>query len=299
MPELYTSLLHAKMELNGGAVPPMTLLTEVAAKVLDPAATPGMGALHEDAEKGLLCPVRGCGEYRQDLTKHLNRSHRDIGGAATVRLLLDIPAGASFVSTRLRRLLSERAQQMVADGRIKGRSPEAMRALKGLRVKAQQERDGRATTGARNLRAHCEAQLKQRVLNVYLRCGRSPSIADARLIDPPLVSAAIRVFGSWNNVKAQMDLERYVRSVPLNKGKTNWPRERILSALFAWYEVHGRLPTQEEADRPTRTPVVPTYNTVRKILGGGVSGWADMMRQAAVALNIYCPRYNPRPQRVA
>lgn len=75
MSDLYTSLVRAKQELNGG-VPPLTPLTEEAKKYMDPDLVPGMGILNEDDDKGLQCPVEGCGKWYSRLDAHL-RSHVD------------------------------------------------------------------------------------------------------------------------------------------------------------------------------------------------------------------------------
>ena len=61
MADLYTSLIRAKQELNDGVLPPMTPVPENVQHFIDPAFTPGLGALEEDPEKGLRCPVKGWG----------------------------------------------------------------------------------------------------------------------------------------------------------------------------------------------------------------------------------------------
>jgi hypothetical protein len=74
---MYTTLVRAKATIRGEEAPPLTALTEHALKICDPDFVPGMGILEEDAERGLRCPLRGCGKWYHELGKHLESHDSD------------------------------------------------------------------------------------------------------------------------------------------------------------------------------------------------------------------------------
>ena len=107
MADLYTSLTNLKREMNGGRMPPMTPIPERALAVIDPALTPGLGALEEDPEKGLRCPVRGCGKWAHALSSHITSAHRNIGGVRGFKRMMSIPRTAALLSRREKARRSE------------------------------------------------------------------------------------------------------------------------------------------------------------------------------------------------
>ena len=160
---LYTSLVRLKQEMNNGVIPVMTPIPEKIQDVIDPAFTIGMGALYEDAEKGLRCPVRGCGVYRHVLTKHLDSGHRELGGASGIKDLLSIPHTARLVS-RLTHARLALARERKPSGGIRPATKQQS-ANRSLRKRAGRSMSrSRATVGAKNLRAACEAQVAHKLI---------------------------------------------------------------------------------------------------------------------------------------
>lgn len=269
-PDLFTSLVRAKQELNGGVLPAMTPIAEELHAIIDPAFAIGMGALAEDTEMGLRCPVRGCGRWFRHLTPHLNAAHSGIGGADGIKHALSIPHNAPLVSQNSR----------VSANRPPGRRPSERKfsqeeSLRGAAHRAASHR----TIGARNLRNECEAQLAQRVLAVRDRIGRLPNYSDVLAHDPRLVDAALTVYGGWTTFAAAFGIKLRRRPAdPANK-------EDVLVMLRAWYDEHGSLP---DYDTVRRFSMIPAGVTMRAL---GTISWAVAMRRAATALGIRGGRY--------
>jgi hypothetical protein len=275
--ELYTSLTRLKMALNGGVLPPMTALTERARALLDPAFTPGMGALEEHAEKGLRCPVRGCGQYFHQLSTHISGAHRNTISVHELRDALGIPQADGLVSTKLRLRLSS------ANGRAGG----AAHLRNSQHPMTRPGRKEAYSVARRNLRDRCDAQIADKIRGLALELGRSPTAKEVRTrFSPGLMQYIYTIYGSFNALKGYL-------------GLTQWSAKRrslavddLIASFGHYVAVHGDLPTAHEANNPTRTPLIPTYGTVKRALG--VKTWAAAMEQLAAALDIRGGRYGLR-----
>ncbi|HEX5437132.1 MAG TPA: hypothetical protein VFW98_08230 [Gemmatimonadaceae bacterium] len=289
MSELYTSLTRLKQTMNGGQMPPMTPIPEAARKIIDPAFTPGLGALDEDAGRGLRCPVRDCGQYYHALGRHLAVAHKNIGGSAAVRRALDIPKTVP--------LLSGIAREHYARGHAAERARPRRHSMVGPKVAEKRVRSLRKSCGAsrrsmasRNLRDRCDAQLRHKLIDCHHRLGRSPTMREAKAMLPKgTVKAAIRVYGTWRNVLAQCGLAVASRA--------RVSRDDVLAGLYAWYKVRGGLPTLRDVKERDRVPLIHDRETIVKHIGG--SGWAETMQIAAAVLGITGGRYGLQQQRVA
>lgn len=290
MPDLYTSLLRLKMSMNGGELPPMTDIPLSAQEVIDPTFTIGLGAFSEDAEKGLRCPVRGCGVYRHTMSFHLTTKHADVGGAEGVARLLEIPRSVKLISSKFRATKVAEAARRMADGSLQ-RHLATIRGMQPDRMKDRTRANATLRTmfkgaGVRNLQNRCEAQMRHALIDLQNTLGRSPCISEAsKMIGEGFVGQVIQVYGSWNAAKAQFGLDQYKRG----QSKKEVPREAVLEALLAYHNVHGTLPNVNQAQRPNRAPLIPSRPTILKAMG--TSLWPEAMRRAASLLNIYGGRY--------
>lgn len=269
MAELYTSLVRAKMALNGGEAPPMTPLSEVARRVLDPAFTPGEGALEEDAAEGLRCPVRGCGGYFHNLGVHLTMKHGDIGGAAMVRKLLSVPKTASLASSSVRQKLSVSGSRWSEASRarmLKDKPWERTKRGTGTR------RPTGTSTNLRNFRNQCMAQIGNRLVDLHATLGRSPTQEEAKASgNGDLILACINLWGSWEDAKTFWGMDS--RSIAKHS------RESVLSALSAFCEENGTLPYWAEDNR---TPLLPPRHII--LYHMKARSWPTAMMVAATAL---------------
>lgn len=290
MAELYTSLTQLKMAMNGGQMPPMTPLTEEAKKLIDPEFTIGMGALMEDAQLGLRCPIRGCGQWTHGLSNHLYNQHRSVGGAAALKRALSIPPGVALTSSVLKQKLQRKARWQYAHGTSK---PD-MRALT-IAAKKSHDRSGAVarreatlSVNGRNLRDRCEAQLRAKFQEFYQDFGRAPTRDEMKSRHTPgLVTFIERVYGTYNNAIGQFGLpSRKKGERPRPQGV---PRENVLAALRAWYDEHGCLPESVDAARRDRTPLIHGVKATTRTFGA--SSWPEAMRRAAVQLQIYGGKY--------
>lgn len=280
MSDLYTSLVRLKQSLNGD-VPPMTPLTEAAAAVLDPAFTPGMGAIEEDAERGLRCPVRGCGDYFTNLGTHLSSAHRDIGGAREVKRLLDIQRNARLMVGVVREHLRTKAKaRHRQDPALRARmraSVEARRTHRPITVPA------RGSMGERNFRNRCLAQLQAQIVAVAEKIGRVPMITDVEeALGQGLARDAIRVFGTWNAALAAAKLADRKKGCKISQ-------DDILETLRAWYAVHGDLPLLSNVWDEDKTPFLFSRHVYLKQFD--TESWPEAMRKAASVLGIYGGKY--------
>ena len=315
MAELYTSLSRAKQILMAtrdwrgeGAPPPPVAMTPIPEKVrhiVKPEYTIGLGALREcgtieeDGKtfpcpecrsvegchgRGLQCPV--CGEWFHVLRKHLNLAHGDRGGSPTIVAALSLPRTAGLSSRKYQAELKDRGAPV----------PVMRFNINRLNSRKSVRRTTRNNVGARNLTNTCEAQIKQRLMLLHDRAGRSPSVNEARMLDPGLAEAAVRLYGSWNNAKLQAGVPIREQGHRFDREKYN--RAQVLSALSEWYQTHGDLPTSYQARRQDRVPLLPSHGAVRRAFG--ISSWREAMQEAAATLGIRGGRYGlPERQKAA
>lgn len=278
MSRLYTTLVMVKMALNDGRLPPMTPIPEKIRHIINPDFVPGLGALNEDAEKGLQCPV--CGVWYHALSNHLNAIHAVDGGAEGVRRVMGIPKSASLLSTPVRERM--RAASLAAG--CGSRTTKGMR-VGGRKVKRKNEGRKRVTVGERNLRNTCDAQTGHRLWDLRDKVGRSPTVEEAHAMDPNLVTACKSAFGGWNAAKAYHGIDTYPNE------KTRYNRESVLECVSAWVEEHGRLPFSD--DTRNSIPILPLHSTIIRHLEA--DSWPAAMRKAAILLGIHDARYRPAP----
>lgn len=288
---VYTTLTRVKMALNGGVLPPMTALTAQATTLIDPSQTIGMGALMEDEEKGIKCPVRGCPVWAHNIGLHARVAHRAIGGAPAIRRALDIPPTQSLLSERAHAEFSQRARQSVRERQRGPRSPETRarmqertHASRGIRSRAKM------SMGARNMRDMCEAQMRKKFADFRSEYGRRPSELEFTRMcwreetgAPPWASQLIRdVYGSWENAVAQLD----VVTAPVNAILTS---EQAVACIRAWWDEWGELPSADDARLRDEFPLLPPQRVLLRALKS--ESWDEAMRRAASLLNIYGGRY--------
>lgn len=293
--ELYTSLVRLKQEMNDGQLPPMTPLPKELHATIDPAFTIGYGALTEDPDKGLRCPIRECGRYAHNLTSHVNGSHKEIGGSRGLKKLLSIPQSAPLMSKSHREharivMLANHASGRLVDNLNGAQLRSIPLAERRLRSKAVSH-DAVATVGAKNLKNRCIAQLSHRLIDLQNTLGRAPTEAEFIAAYGYNLRAALRsTFGTWNNAKAQCGLNVYAQSSGAKSPKVlEHRREHALSALSAWYERYGALPSAKDASWPRRLPLLPYRRTICRAMNAAT--WGEAMRRAASILNIYGGRY--------
>jgi len=294
--ELYTSLMRLKQSMNAGEIPPMTPLTDAALAIIDPRFTDGMGAITQHREKGLRCPVRGCGRWFRSLGCHLSTSHRRIGGAGAVRRALSIPSSVPLQLPEVTQKQREGGRATYAAGYI-GLPIRRGEVRGGTRGGGRVSNTPKNSVNFRNLRNRCHAQLAHRLIDLSNAIGRSPSIADARVAwaaDPGLVDYIKWHYGSWNAFKAQIGIAPRDRS-PSRLGR-NASVGAVLECLAAWHDVHGTLPSLRAARDPIRTPAIPGPKAIMSALG--TEFWPEAMRRAASLLDIRGGRYG-LPEKVA
>lgn len=282
--ELYTSLTELKRVLNGGQLPVYTPLSDRARQVIDPSLMKGAGCLIEDEERGLLCPIRGCGKWTHAMASHISTSHRSITVAA-------FKEAAGYAPTA--RLISQKAKAVrAAQERARGARPTPPPATAAARKKQAESLRLRAQAmGTRNFRNQCVAQLTHRLLDLANEIGRSPSSADATAkFGPGFVAACQRVFGTWDNAKAQCGLPRLRSRYAYRKQPTT---DEVLEGLAAWYHVHGDLPSVTDTIHMERTP---TMHQGREILIAlGCTTWEAAMHRAARLLKVRSAKYTAEP----
>lgn len=260
MAELYTSLVRAKQALAQGRCPPMTQLSEKALDVIDPDFTPGQGALEECADRGLRCPIRGCGRYFHSLGRHLDASHPDIG-ADGLRRILDIAPSAALMSRGLRgkrkRAGRRRPPPRVPKGKLGG----------GVSHKktARARKRAAMSMGARNFRNNCDAQIAHRLWELRNRLNRTPRVRDAKQLDQGLHWACVTIYGSWNAAKAYHGLETLSGSG--NKHQTKYDKSGVCDMIRAWVDEHGYLPASSDCGGVNGTPLIPTWHVIMRTMG--------------------------------
>ena len=274
MSELYTSLTQLKMALNGGTMPPMTPLTDEAKKYIDPDLTIGMGALYEDQEKGLRCPVRGCGEFHHWLTRHLDLKHKAIGGAAEIRQSLSIPPSVSLASHSFKSRLKARSTSSYVKRAAPLRPTKSKPGQGRGEVWAEKIRESKASVHTLNKLNACHAQVQKWILD-NSPDGISP--CHLKKVPSRIRVQILKVYGSWTAAVAAVGLK------PTLQGR-RYTHDDIYDSMGEWFKRHGRLPTAREAQSPERTPVIPSYNAVISQLG--VRGWDDAMSHVGWILGL-------------
>lgn len=268
MSDLYTSQVHLKRVLAGQATAAFTPLPSEVAALIDPAFVPGMGALNEDAEGRLQCPMRGCGTFHSDLGAHVGASHRELK-AQGIRRLLGIP---QTVGLSTRRHPSK-----------KGCSKSHMDRMRTLRTGVRKQVSG-LTAMSRNKADTCPAQLQAKLIALAEKLGHSPSMADFDAEYDGGSKAAVSVFGTWQNAKNIAGLGASVGGPdPIV------PQEQVVEALRAWHEVHGDLPTSTECKLREKAPILPTYPVILRSLS--CLNWQSAMRAVLSILNVESERY--------
>lgn len=285
--ELLTTARALKFALNGD-LPPYTPIPVAVQHIIDPAFVPGLGVLYED-ERGVRCPVRDCGVFKQHLEQHLNRVHANIGGAERVAAALSIPRTARLASMRLsetRRAIAKRTNsgarlRAAGHGFSHGTKPSRTR----VRDQIRQRQRTKYSMQYRNELDWCDAQLTTKLMVLRDAIGRTPTIGDAETLwgerAHSYIYAITKHYGSWNNALSFLNLA-------LNRhGRLTL--DDALTALRTWYDAHGDLPTSQESNSPSRAPRIPTYVAIRNAFGGVT--WDEAMRRAAALLDIHGGRY--------
>jgi hypothetical protein len=276
MPDLYTSLVHAKQVLAGGE-PALTPLTEAALAYVDPSFCPGMGILDEDRDGGLKCPVRGCGKRFHNLTQHLRSHDNETGGdaARTIRQVLSLDPKAKLISGRLRRDLVEKnkGNTMPRGGRRGGAGDSAV-------ARERRQRARKLSMGRRNLTNSCDSQIVQRVLVVRDRVRREPGEREVEHYDPALLRAVGELGWTWDDCLA------WTR---LSAGMSESKRGDVLMLLEAWYRSNGRLPDRVDMAVRDLAPPLPERRAIMAALK--VDTWVEAMQAAAAYLGVHSGRY--------
>lgn len=268
MADLYTSQVHLKRVLAGQASAAFTSLPPEVAAILDPSFVPGMGALNEDAEGRLQCPVRECGTFHSDLGAHVGAVHRELK-AFGIRKLLGIPQ-TTGLSTR-------RHPSKVGLGKSH------MDRMRPLRTGVRRQVQG-LTMMSRNKADTCPAQLQAKLTALAEKLGRSPSISDFDAEYDGGSRAVCMVFGTWQNAKNLAGL-----GVSPGGPDPIVPQEQVVEALRAWHEVHGDLPTSTDCKLREKTPILPTYPVILRSLN--VLNWQAAMRAVLSVLDVESVRY--------
>lgn len=297
--ELYTSLTRLKQAMNGGRMPPMTPVPAAVHHIIDPAFTIGLGALSEDPDSGLRCPVRGCGIYRHALQLHIDTAHRAIGGAAAVKRALGIPQSAPLISAKRREDVRQTVRpnfgRLLEARRSTGLdAPAAVRAnaVKASQIRAERTRSGeipdsRLTVGRANAKNRCPAQITHAIQDLANELGRTPTFAEFLKKYPDARAALKRAFGTWNSALAQCELALNLKHPRYGRGEI--AKTAVLAALSAWHSIHGDLPTEAESKRGDRTPYLPHPATMMHAMG--CNSHTEAMRRAAALLDIHGGRY--------
>lgn len=298
MADLYTSLVAAKMAMNGGEMPPMTPLSEKARRVVRPEYTIGMGGFREDARRGLQCPV--CGGYYHNLGTHLGKQHSSIGGSKAVREALDVPKTAPLISRVQMEKQRAAKERLIKSGHwayknLRPPTCEGSAAWKSeLQSRVSRETAvARRSIGFKNLLNACPAQVKQRLVDLTNKLGREPVRREAEAEwGGDVTGTIVRLYGSWASVLAQAGMRpapTKVRGGWMNTGGNKFDIHDILPVIQAWYDEHGELPSSKEWHAWDTTPMRPSRNAVYHAFG--TESWIAVMQRAAALLNIYGGRY--------
>lgn len=281
--QLYTSLVRLKQSMNGGVLPPMMPVPDAVRWLIDPQFTPGLGALEEDPDRGLRCPIKQCGGYYHRLGNHIAGAHKWVT-PEQVQQILDIPTTLSLVSSSEREKMRSRA----LTPRRKAVALENLERARRAPRKLKTGKGSRTTVHGRNLRDRCRAQVATKLLDLQNEIGRSPSLAEATAkLGAGVVDMICETWGSWNAAKASLGLDIYTtRHTPHRKQMV---REAAIAGLAEWYRVHGELPSYRDAHRPARTPMIMSVGGILGVFE--TQSWVEAMRRVAAHLDIRGGRY--------
>lgn len=278
---LHTDLAAFKAAIRGEA--PMTPLSAAALELIDPAFANGLGSLQEDPQLGLRCPLRACGDYFQDLGRHVRSAHASLLTVDRFRVLLELPSTAPLVAS---------GRLDAARRRARGRPASEMRLVHptaaAVRRAAKRRGVDQATMGARNLADRCHAQLEKRLGTLRETLGHTPTFAEATLAwGAGLVSFIVRHYGNWNEFKDSCSVETLHRG-----GQERVGLEAVLDQLKAWLGQHEDLPTYDECAAADR-PALAHPETVLRALSS--ASWETAMLRVALLLRLRQSRYKPTP----
>jgi hypothetical protein len=275
--DLYTSQIHIKRLLAGQATARFTMAPESVLQVLDPAFFPGMGAVNEDDEGRLQCPVRGCGKWFTKLARHLSADHRALGGAQGVRAALGIRKSVPLTSKAARAVTS--AQWNAAPNRSRA----FVSTIRAFRM-SENGSNGPKTMHDHNFSDTCPAQIQERIEALARKVGHSPSCNEFVAEYGGALFAALRQrFGTWNNAKVQCGLT--------TTSSVGYTRAAVMLALQTFYDARGDLPRHRDTAgvRGARGPYVPSRMAIIKALS--VGSWEAAMRSAAEYLGVNSELY--------
>lgn len=265
MSDLYTSAVHLKRLLAGQATPAFTPAPEVVLKTLDPDFFPGMGALNEDDQGRIQCPVRGCGEWHREIGRHMSRQHKSLNGAAGIKAALGIPRTTTLVSAKLKRV---EACSPANRARLSTMRPLAVVAKKPWKRSAM----------ADNISDTCPAQTGEKIAALARKLLHSPSYDEMiREYGPNVMSAVRKHFGTWLAAKAAVGLTK-----SQHPGKPQMHRRLVIESLAAWHDAHGRLPSASEVQHRNRLPWLPSYPTILRAFG--VDTWGAAMQSVEMTI---------------
>ena len=282
MNRLYTSLVIAKRELNGGTIP-MTPVPKHIQHIINPDFVPGLGAFEEDAVKGLRCPV--CGRFMHTLKNHMNTAHADIGGATEICNALSVPLTNSLTSAVFHEKMSRAQDPYIERTRQRNFSQRRGKATTGRRRRLNAQ-----TVHHRNHRNSCEAQIQHRLWDLYHKIGRAPTMKEAvALGQDNLTKICVTLYGSWHAAIVTAGLTLTAKQLRY----TTKSKEQVIAQYGEWFKVHGYLPTQTQVRNPQRLPLLSGRRTVCRVMKTKV--WKEAMRRVALALGVWDYRYRPEP----
>lgn len=272
MKDLFTTQVLVK-QLLGGDRPPLTPLTNAALEIVDPSFCPGMGILNEDIQKGIQCPIRGCGEFYHKLSAHLVRHDKNLGvprgqTEEVLRRALGL-IGSKFVSSSYAKRQSAAIKSRKISPPTRSGSPnekagavydaakDAVEIMRRARHKPRYIAAAvrRNSWGRRNARMSCDSQLKKRIQLVIDKVRRMPSEREVKICDPDLMPA-INELG-W-------DIESALAWFRLEAGISDDVEADVWEVLSAWRDTNSRMPTEADLDLRHIGPPLPSKDVIMK-----------------------------------
>jgi hypothetical protein len=204
------------------------------------------------------------------------RTHRSLGGAKGLKAALSLPRNTAL-----------RSQKFKGQGERPRRPRESPNL--GNRTSKRHGGPRQRTMMARNIADSCPAQLQERIAALARKIGHSPAQAQFESeYGIAVLQQVRRTFGSWNAAKALCGLS-------VRKANPRTTSSLVLESLAAFVREHGDLPLASDAQQPTRTPQIPSYEII--LSGLGVKTWRAAMRTVIENLNIKSERYGSPMQR--